>query len=560
MKTRILLLLTALVVIQSYGQEKIKQFGLKVADNAGSSFYFSDLEYPADGTLSVYGRLWRFGTLSAMQNGKKTDHGSGNTLIPSVAAFTIVDNKVSVSQDYINLQSFPKSDMKGYEYKVIDPSSKEQFASSADKSAEELKLKYPKSFPAAKEETQNFYNYQLQVSLFKTTVLEVETKYVIDAVRNKLIAETPKRTVIDPKLPEADGKYLFEGPYFKDNKRKMIACVAGVAKKGESKFYSMQNRKVLTFGGNGDLITSFDVQFTYPRSLLFAAPLGISATDTVSTFEDGGIFIFGKVFGAGKNNDPDPTNYDYVIVDAQGKLQSKGTFKFGADKRDLSPLYAYKKDNKIIVFAKGVGKDLPGYALLSFDDSGFLQAKEYPAVQLKAITFGPYDKGITTNYGRLFLPTNHINLQNGGILLGGEAYEDETPVGASFSDPKVRSYSSQVFLYIDKEGNLVKNMVVEKTEADSKKIFTRQLLLEEKNSKLAFVSEEKIGKNNFPILTVVDPLNGTARKVSLKQDNIYNIDGDIIFRFFPERSEVLFLGRNSDNDSYTINAAAYKLY
>jgi len=550
-----------LISISASAQEKVKQHKIKAADRSTGAFYFTDLEYSDDESVKVYGRLWRMGTLSVTKDGKKTDHGSGNTMVPSLVAITAASSgTTSIAQDYINLQSIEWANMKGYEYKAADPTSNEVFASSQDKSFDEVLLKYPKAYRSAKEETESFYNYSLEIAAFGgTRILESVTKYKFDRVRNKLVAEKPEQNWITPKMPEIDGKYLYEGFYFKDNKRKMVSCVAGVAKKGESKFYSSQNRKIVTVASNGDLINSIDLQYTYPRSLIFASALGMSATDTLSTFEEGGIFIFGKMFGGGKNNDPDPTNYDFVVVGPQGELVSKGSFKFGLEKKTLEPVYAYKKENKIYVLAKGVGKESPGYATLIFDNTGLTKTNEYATAQLKTMTVGPYDKGLTANYGRLLQVTNHFNLPDGGVLLCGEAYEDVTPLGASFTDPKVREYYSQVFLYIDKDGNLVKNIVLEKTEPESRKGYTKQTLLQQKNGKFVFTSSEGSGAGLYPILTVIDATAWTAKKTSLKRDDIYNVDGDIIYQNFPEKSKVVFLGRNLDKDSYTMNCSIYKV-
>ncbi len=557
---KILLYLFLLVVCELQAQEKINSFIVKVADNSSSNFFFTDLDYGSDKTISVYGKSWRMGTLTVTKDGKKTDFGSGNRMLPSALSIAISnDGKQTLSQSFINLQSIDWMDMKGYEYKAVDPTTSREFASSNDKSFEEIKMGYPKAFGVARGETASFYNYNLEITTFKTNLIETVTQYTFDRVRNKLVAQTPERSIITPKMPAIDGKYLYEAQFFKDNKRKMLACVAGIAKKGEGRFYGMQHRKVVTLGSTGDLINSFDVTFTYPRSVVFASAFGVSVTDTLATFEDGGIFIFGKTPGAGKNNDPDQTNYDFVTIDGQGEQTSKGSFKFGTEKRGLYPVYAYKKDNTIFIVAKGVGKDQPSYAILALDNSGLIATKEYTYDQLKLKTFGPYDKGLTTNYGRNFKVTNHLNLSSGGVLLCGEAYEEVTPMGASFTDPKVIDYSSQVFLHIDAEGNLVKNFVVEKLEQDSKKIYTRQNFIQGKNNKYYFVSEERIGNNNFPILTAVDLAAGTAKKLPLKLDNIYNIDGDIIYRYFPERDELMFLGRTPDKDSYTLSCSVYKL-
>jgi hypothetical protein len=73
------------------------------------------------------------------------------------------------------------------------------------------------------------------------------------------------------------------------------------------------------------------------------------------------------------------------------------------------------------------------------------------------------------------------------------------------------------------------------------------------------VSEEMLGSQKFPTLIVVNLSAGTAIKMSLRSDGIFNIDGDVIYRYYPDRSQILFLGRNEDQKSYTLNGAVYKL-
>jgi hypothetical protein len=559
MKNLIFLVLLFLCV-NLMAQKKTESIIVKASDKGSSSFYFNDLDYNADGTIKIYGRLYRAGALSVKKAGEKKEVDGGTMGIPSAVTYTVKSNQVSNEQVYINLQSLEwLTDMKDMEYRAVDPKTKEQFATHADKNWPEVAQLMPRSFQSVKKETESFYNYVLEPSLFGTTLREVVTKYSFDPIRNKLVAQKPEQNPVKLKMPEADGKYNFDVYYLKDNKRKMVVTVAQILKKGEGKFYGMQNRKFVTLNGAGEVLSSFDYQTTFPRSLMFAGPLGMSATDTLSTFEDGGIFVFGRVLGGGKSNDPDPLNYDYVITGPAGQLVSKGTFKFGAEKRDLEPVYAYKKDDKIYLLAKGVGKDTPGYAVLTFDQNGLIGTKEYASDKLKAATFGPYDKGITTNYGRLLQVTNHINLGDGGALICGESYEDITPVGASFTDPKVREYYSQVFLQLDKDGTIVKNYVLEKTDKETRKLYTKQNLLSDKSNKFFFASEERLQSTVYPILTVVDLNAGSAQRISLKTDDVYNVDNAVVYKHYPDLNKVIFLGRSADKDNYFLNGVVYLL-
>jgi hypothetical protein len=332
----------------------------------------------------------------------------------------------------------------------------------------------------------------------------------------------------------------------------------GIAKKGEGRFSNFINKRIVTVNGDEQIVNSFDVTFGFPRAVLFAQPLGRSASDTVSTFEQGGLFIFGRVFGGGKSNDPDPTNYDFVMVDGNGALTSKGNFKFGSDKRDLSPQYAYKANDKVYLLAKGVGKDNPSYAVLVFDNSGLIETREYPFEKFKAMAVGPYDKGLTTNYARNLIATNHVNLPDGSVLICGEAYEDETPAGAPVGSPKVLNYLSQVYLQLDAQGNLKNTYVVEKTDPDSRKTYSFQDFVAVNGSKVVLVGTEK-GAKISPVMNVIDVAANKVTRKSLKEDEIYSVDGGLVYRYFPDAKEIVFIGETPEAKSYSLNATVYKV-
>jgi hypothetical protein len=240
-------------------------------------------------------------------------------------------------------------------------------------------------------------------------------------------------------------------------------------------------------------------------------------------------------------------------------LVSKGVFKYGTEKRDLTPQYAYKANDKLYLLAKGVGKDNPSYAVLVFDNSELVETREYPSDALKGLTVGPYDKGITTNYGRSIVVTNHINLADGSVLLCGEAYEDTTPMGTPMGTPKTLSYLSQVFLMLDNQGNLKNNFVVEKVDEESRKGYNAQKLVGTPDNKVLLVGSEKSDNNVYPVMTVIDPASKKATRKNLKDDEVFAIDGSIVYRYLPETGEIIFVSDKSEKNNYTVNATVYKL-
>lgn len=561
--TRIIILL-CLLSFTLQAQERSHQFRIELATEGDyNKFRFSDMDYnAAEGSFTIYGQLDRLVSILNVKEGKKLSlvSGGGKYLLPAVTIATVKGGKTELTLENINLQSIPNSgfdDGKPYEA-TQDGTMKKIGSDKTDKPMSELQAAYPRAFPSV-QKTEAFHNVSLDPSMSGVIMRITSVPYSFDGVRGAFVLDKKTTKAFKVALPEVDGKYISDVQILKDNNRKLLCTSVGTAKKGEGRFSNMINKKIITVNSEEKIINSFDVTFAFPRQLMFAQPLGRSATDTVSTFEQGGIFIYGRVFGGGKSNDPDPTNYEYIMVDGNGALVSKGVFKYGTEKRDLTPQYAYKANDKLYLLAKGVGKDSPSYAILVFDNSGLIETREYPFESLKGMTVGPYEKGITTNYGRSIVVTNHINLADGGVLLCGEAYEDATPMGAPMGSPKVLSYLSQVFLLLDAQGNLKNNYVVEKKDETSRNTYNYQSFVGAPGNKAVLVGSEKSGEQTYPVMTVIDLGAKNARRIALKDDEILSIDGNIVYRYFPEQGEIIFVGELPVAKPYTINATVYKL-
>jgi hypothetical protein len=557
--------LTVLLCLLSFtlsAQERSHQFRIEMATEGDyNKFRFTDLDYnSADGSFTIYGQLDRGVSILNVKGGKKLSVVSGGTttMLPAVAVATIKGGQTELKLENINLQTVPNSGFEGKPYEATQLGTQKTIGTDkTDKPMSELQAAYPRSFPKAPK-TEEFHNVSVDPSMSGVMVRITTTPYTLDGVASIPTADKQTSKIFKVALPEFDGKYIGDVQILKDNKRKLLTMSVGAAKKGDGKFSNMINKKIITVDSQEKITNSFDVTFAFPRALMFAQPLGRSAADTVSSYEQGGLFIYGRVFGGGKNNDPDPTNYEYVMVDGNGALVNKGTFKFGTEKRDLSPVYAYKANEKIYVLAKGIGKDNPNYAVLVFDNTGLVETREYPGDVLKGLTAGPYDKGITTNYARSLMVTNHVKLEDGSVLLCGEAYEDATPVGAPFGSPKVFNYMSQIFLLLDAQGNLKSNIVAEKAE-DARTGYSYQNLVGTPGGKVLFVGSKKSGDQVSPVMTLVDPASKSATTKALKDDEILTVDGNVVYRYLPEQGEIIFVGEAPVAKPYTVNATVYKL-
>jgi hypothetical protein len=73
------------------------------------------------------------------------------------------------------------------------------------------------------------------------------------------------------------------------------------------------------------------------------------------------------------------------------------------------------------------------------------------------------------------------------------------------------------------------------------------------------VGSEKAGEQVYPVMTVVDPTSKSAKRKSLKDDEIFAVGGSILYRYLPEAGEIVFVGEAPVAKPYTVNAPVYKL-
>ncbi len=568
-KSLIFGMLLITVTISGYSQDMVAEFEHEIPLAGKERFVYTSMEYiPATQNLKILGKTLKIGMVYVSKEGKKTSFASGTDYIPFVYVATLApDTEATVVEEAIHLNSLPGIDMDGKQYEVQTPPPGFEKISNSEtaKPLEELKQKYPGAFhkdPDMNELTM----HQLEVaSGWKEFYIGHRIqKYTYDEMEDKLSKEDSdfKKYTFDF---GKDYKIILEGDIV-DNKRQLAiaATMRGVKK---DKLAGYKNKRIYVTKGE-EITNQFDLEFEYPKSLIFSQGLGRSAQDTTQTFDQGGILIYGRAFGVGKkNNDPDFTRNYVAMLDAQGNLLSQSEFHFGDEKFSLEPYYAFKKGEYTMVFGKTISKDNPGYAVLKFNEGGLVSTESYNTDQIKEMVDGPYDEGITTKYGRGFRPIDHYELSNGETLVYGEAFDTRTESvstemanGQMMTEQKtVYEYKSQVFLRFDAEGKVTGLNVLPKEERFQNKLNVLKRI-NEVNDKLYLIGNEFDDQSReYATIYKIDYASGDVLKTSLKDYDIYEFNGKVVKEFIEDENTIVFLGKMSDTEVYTMKAAVFQL-
>lgn len=418
---------------------------------------------------------------------------------------------------------------------------------------------YPKAYPTASKSV-NIYSLDPTLSWGTFKVVETDQIYEFKDDASKLIKGDKKTEVYNYELND-DFKFMQEDVDIVDNKRRMTVVPTMKGMKGD-KLHGFNNKTIFVTE-KGNITNQFDIKFDYPKSLLFAQGYGGSAADTISSFKDGAILIYGRAFGVGKKkNDPDRTRYHVSIIDGQGQLQSTTEFKYGSEKSNLLSYYAYKKNNKIFLFAKRSGKDSPGYAVLTFDDTGLIDTKDYDYEGFKSMVTGPYNDGLTSNFGRRFKALNHYVMEDGSVLLHGEAYEQESTTSAAGSGPistrTTNTYLSHIFLKFNADGNFEQEYVIPKEGEANRSEVTRLKLIDTIDKNLYFIAEETADEPYAAIIKV-NPVTNAISKTKLSDSDLFQISKKVVYEYNEDSKSLIFVGKSSDKGSFTVKSVVYTL-
>jgi len=561
MKTVKLFLLMLFAASTVGAQQKTAEYKYKIFDQQMNYFVYRDLTYdPEKKEVDIYGKTYKIATV-LKKNSSGKESSEGNVIIPFIAKLSInPENKGVFTEEAISLTTLPEYKLEGYTYQVLDPGTDAVITTSEEaKPNTELMRTYPKAYPTASKSI-NIYSLNPTLSWGTFKVVETNQTYEFKDDASKLIKGDKNTEVYDYKL-DKEFKFMQENIDIVDNKRRMAVVVTMKGMKGD-KLHGFNNKTIFVTE-KADVINQFDIKFDYPKSLLYAQGFGKSAADTISSFKDGAILIYGRAFGVGKKkNDPDYTRYFVSVLDERGQLLSNTEFKYGSEKSNLQPYYAYRKNNKMFLFAKRSGKDSPGYAVLTFDETGLINTKDYDYAGFKSMVTGPYSSGLTSNFGRRFKAVNHYVMEDGGVLLHGEAYEQESTTSAAGSGPistrTTNTYLSHIFLKFSAEGNFEQEYVIPKVGEENRSEITRLKLIDTIGKNMYFIAEETSEKPYAAIIKI-NPATNTISKTKLSDSDLFQISKKVVYEYDEDSKSLIFVGKTSDKESFTIKSVVYTL-
>ena len=325
----------------------------------------------------------------------------------------------------------------------------------------ELLSAYP-SFYRTEKKSDDFYE-ATQSQTGRLLIRHTRVSYAYDSLSHSFLA-SKKEEMFGVELGPLAGNTLQIHDAVKINKQEgLLSMVVGVKKEQDKPTSTYLRQAILLSKLKGELLGMHELSFAYPMEVR----LQEYVYDANRQWK-GIAYLFGPARRFGKRKtDPDPTNYQLLVLDTLGNKILHHPFQYGTRESASEPFFASAIGDTFYILGKGVGRE-PDYHLLIFDKEGLKKQTLINPDALYGKTLGPYEQGLQNDYSSNFVPAGAKQLPNGELIFFGEHRYTEA-IGAYNPNthahiPARYRYAAYVFLQFDKEGNFVQNYVVPKKQ------------------------------------------------------------------------------------------------
>lgn len=320
------------------------------------------------------------------------------------------------------------------------------------------------SFYQTRKQADNFYE-AVRNQQGQALIRHIRQSYSYDSLSHSFFAHK-KEQIFSMALGAFADRSLYIHDEIKINGEKgIVSMVVGELVQEDEQTVPYREQTILLSRLKGEVMGMYDLSFDYPMEVR----LQQYVYDHNKKWK-GVAYIFGPARRFGKwETDPDPTNYQLVVLDTLGAKILHHAFRYGGQDRASEPFFVSAMDEAFYFLGKGVGRK-PDYHLFVFDSAGLKKQTLINPDELYEKTLGPYEKGLHNEYSSNFVPAGARHLPGGGFILYGEHRYTEAiaagnPASNSFIPARFR-YPAYVFLQFDKEGNFVHNYVVARQQEE----------------------------------------------------------------------------------------------
>lgn len=434
-------------------QQVVAENEIRVLERDKDRFSIKDFVRTKDG-YQLFVTFERWGRVSRPE-GQKDALSGRDRFFPALVVYTLDENLNVISKQ---VENFNVNDLEELErstpYTLLGSIQQKVGDHTTDKPVDELRNAWPEAF--FDYQTTERYTEILPSPAFRAHQMLVSDERLNYSGWCNCMTGGVDESVIGPELPFDGEETSFFEPTVNHPAEGLITVMGGPGRK-KDKLATYKEPVVVTYDHTGQLVHQENLVFTFPRYPIYASPVASSRPATV--------FVLGQAPRIGKkNNDPDKTNYNMLAMNPAGEMLFRYPFKYGNDKKELDPQYAFGVGDDIWLFVKGRGRD-SDYGLLRFAKDGLVYDQSYDIPSLREKTSGNYMNGLQGLGIAGFEPHGHYFLDNGEMVIYGESRR--TVASASYAPdgsvvPAQHAWNGFVFLHINSDGQLINQYVLDK--------------------------------------------------------------------------------------------------
>lgn len=490
---------------------------------------------------------YRVGQIGYVEGNVVVSTMSNVTSIKSTGSLITGDKKYPVITDYVIYDNTAKS----REIVITENSDQKEikYMEHADIKTipaifvGEAQSKYPAMFLNKNGCSDHSYS-DIVIGDFKYKIVKTTVNCKYDLESDAILETSTKNTVSDVVVPN-QAKPIYD-PQFRviNYTNGYVTLPYGCRSADKSiKYNEYRELYYITYDTEGKVINNVTQKFDYPRHQKY----GVSDPGTMNS-----LFVLGYYPMLGKNNDPDRSNHNIVMLDKTGNLLAHHSFKFGSSERtDISDFYSFSNGDEHYLFFKGLTKPDNMYGFLKCSQKGIDFVTSIGYNELKEKTSGNPNVCLGLMMEDYFYITDHKILEDNSILLIGQipkklsipTKDASNPMSATIQHKWI--YGNHVILHFNPQGNLLKqytlqtDLVSDNEYANTPQIlkitadevlflFNKITRIQEEKEKL-YMERIRCDKTNFisqPMLVSINPTTMTMNvNESVFKENQFSYPG-----------------------------------